>query len=106
MSENIEQQLVKHLINARSAAWNHTARQALRTRAPALRARRSQDYKDKPADASLGQPPHLSIPSEGEHLASPEPGHPAGDTAPYGGEVPDPEHPETIGGTQPEQDRA
>jgi len=28
MSENIEQQLVKHLINARSAAWNHTARQA------------------------------------------------------------------------------
>ncbi len=65
-----------------------------------------QDSKDKPADASVGQPPHVSSPTEGEHLASPEPGHPAGDVTPYGGEVPDPEHPETIGDTKPEQDRA
>ncbi len=36
-----------------------------------------QDVKDKPADASLGQPAHVSSPIEAEHLASPEPGHPA-----------------------------
>jgi ferritin-like metal-binding protein YciE len=50
-----------------------------------------QDYKDKPADASLGQPAHVDTPTEGEHLASPEPGHPAGQTKPYGDEIPKPE---------------
>lgn len=42
-----------------------------------------QDYKDTPADASIGQPPHVDTPTEAEHLESPEPGHPAGQTEPY-----------------------
>jgi Domain of unknown function (DUF892) len=41
-----------------------------------------QDHKDKPADASLGQPAHVSSPTEGDHLASPDPGHPVGKTSP------------------------
>jgi ferritin-like metal-binding protein YciE len=65
-----------------------------------------QDFKDKPADASLGQPEHVDSPTEGEHLAGPEPGHPADQTEPYGGEVPDPEHPESVGATAPDQDEA
>lgn len=65
-----------------------------------------QDYKNKPADASLGQPAHVETPTEGEHLASPEPGYPAEQTKAYGEEVPSPEHPEPIGSTIPDQDRA
>ncbi len=65
-----------------------------------------QDHKDKPADASLGQPPHVDTPTEGEHLASPEPGHPVGQTQPSGDEAPGPEHPEPIGPTTPDQDQA
>ena len=65
-----------------------------------------QDYKDKPADASLGQPEHVQSPTEAEHLSSPEPGHPAGETTPYGEEVPGPERPQPVGSTTPEQDRA
>jgi ferritin-like metal-binding protein YciE len=65
-----------------------------------------QDYKDKPADASLGQPPHIDTPTEGEHLASPDAGHPAGEANPYGNQVPNPEHPEPIGPTTPDQDQA
>jgi ferritin-like metal-binding protein YciE len=65
-----------------------------------------QDFKDKPADASLGQPEHVDSPVEGEHLASPEPGYPTEDTKPYGDEVPDPEHAEPIGSTTPNRDRS
>ncbi len=65
-----------------------------------------QDFKDKPADASLGQPPHVDTPTEGEHLASPEPGRPVDQTKPYGDEVPDPEHPESIGPTTPDRDQS
>jgi ferritin-like metal-binding protein YciE len=36
-----------------------------------------QDYKDKPSDASLGQPEHVDSPTDAEHFESPEPGHPA-----------------------------
>lgn len=65
-----------------------------------------QVYKDESADASLGQPEHVNAPTEGEHLASPEPGHPADQTRPHGGKVPDPEHPEPIGQTTPHRDSA
>jgi ferritin-like metal-binding protein YciE len=65
-----------------------------------------QDHKDKPADASLGQPEHVDSPTEGEHLTSPEPGYPTERTKPYSDEVPEPEHPEPIGSTTPSQDRA
>jgi ferritin-like metal-binding protein YciE len=39
-----------------------------------------QDYKDKPADASLGQPPHVDSPTEADHLQSPGPGQPVEQT--------------------------
>jgi ferritin-like metal-binding protein YciE len=65
-----------------------------------------QDFKDKPADASLGQPEHVDSPVEGEHLSSPEPGYPTEETSPYGDEVPDPEHPEPIGSTTPSRDQS
>jgi ferritin-like metal-binding protein YciE len=65
-----------------------------------------QEYKDKPADAPLGQPPHVSSPTSGDHLRSPAPGYPAGQTAPQGARVPSPEHPEPVGSTTPERDRA
>lgn len=65
-----------------------------------------QAYKDQGADASLDQPPDISSPTEGEHLASPEPGHPVGDTQPYAGQVPDPRHPEPVGPTTPGRDSA
>ncbi len=65
-----------------------------------------QDHKDKSADASLGQPPHVDSPTEADHLASPEPGHPAGKTKPYGSQVPEPEDPQPIGTTSADQDRA
>lgn len=63
-----------------------------------------QDHKDKGADASLGQPEHVDSPVEGEHLDSPEPGHPAGETTPYGETVPEPERPQPIGSTTPDKD--
>jgi ferritin-like metal-binding protein YciE len=65
-----------------------------------------QDFKDKPADASLGQPKHVDRPVDGDHLASPEPGYPTEQTKPYGDEVPDPEHAEPIGSTTPNRDRS
>lgn len=64
-----------------------------------------QDYKDKDADASLGQPAHVDSSPEGARLASPEPGHPVEQTTPYGGDVPSPERPEHIGATGSAQDR-
>ena len=64
-----------------------------------------QDYKGTPADASLGQPPHVDSPTEGEHLSSPEPGYPTEQTRPYGDGIPDPEHPESVGHTAADQDR-
>jgi ferritin-like metal-binding protein YciE len=43
-----------------------------------------QSYKQTPPDEPVGQPPHIDTPTEGEHLRSPEPGYPAGDTKPFG----------------------
>jgi ferritin-like metal-binding protein YciE len=63
-----------------------------------------QDFKDKGADASLGQPEHVDSPVEGEHLSSPEPGYPTEDTQPYSDEAPEPERPQPIGSTTPERD--
>jgi ferritin-like metal-binding protein YciE len=66
-----------------------------------------QDFKDKDADASLGQPEHVDSPVDGDHLASPEPGHPAGETTPYGEtdeSIPGPERPQPIGSTLPRRD--
>jgi ferritin-like metal-binding protein YciE len=42
-----------------------------------------QSYKQLPPDEPVGQPPHVYTPTEGEHLGSPEPGYPAGDTKPF-----------------------
>jgi ferritin-like metal-binding protein YciE len=64
-----------------------------------------QDFKEEGADASLGQPEHVESPTEGEHLASPEPGYPTEDTQPYGNGAPEPERPQPIGSTTPERDR-
>lgn len=65
-----------------------------------------QDFKDKSADASLGQPEHVDSPTEGEHLSSPEPGYPTKQAQPYSDEFPDPGHPERIGSTTRGQDQA
>jgi ferritin-like metal-binding protein YciE len=64
-----------------------------------------QDFKDKAADASLGQPAHVSSPTDGAHLDSPEPGYPTDRTDAYGGETPEPENPQPVGDTIP-KDRA
>ena len=65
-----------------------------------------QDYKDKPADASLDQPSHVGSPTEADHLSSPDPGYPADQTTPYGEEAAGPEHPERVGSTTPDKDQA
>jgi hypothetical protein len=65
-----------------------------------------QDYKDKSAHAPLGQPPHISTPTDADNFTPPEPGYPAGQTAPHGGRVPDAEHPQPVGSTTPERDGA
>jgi ferritin-like metal-binding protein YciE len=65
-----------------------------------------QSYKDTPADEPVAQPPDIEAPTgeeEKRELSSPEPGYPAGDVNPLGGEAPGHEHPEDIGGTAPEQ---
>jgi ferritin-like metal-binding protein YciE len=62
-----------------------------------------QAHETEP-DQPIAQPPHVETPAEGEHLASPEPGHPGAETQPVGGGVPDPEHPERIGATTPGKD--
>ncbi len=56
-----------------------------------------QSNKGKSPDEPVAQPAHVETHTEGEHLESPEPGHPGGDTKPYGGKVPSPEHPEDVG---------
>jgi ferritin-like metal-binding protein YciE len=61
-----------------------------------------QAHETEP-DKPIAQPPHVQTPAEGEHLTSPEPGHPAGETKPIGG-VPEPTHPERIGATTPGKD--
>jgi hypothetical protein len=64
-----------------------------------------QDPADRESpDEPVDQPPHVESPTEGEHLSSPEPGHPAEETQPPGG-VPEGahEHPEDIGETTPDE---
>jgi ferritin-like metal-binding protein YciE len=63
-----------------------------------------QEAHDADPDEPLTQPPHVDTPTEGEHLRSPEPGHPAGETRSIGGEIPSAEHPEKIGATAPGKD--
>ncbi len=59
-----------------------------------------QESQQQPVD----QPPHVDSPTEGEHLSSPEPGHPVDETAPAGGVPPRAhEHPEDIGETTPDK---
>jgi hypothetical protein len=60
--------------------------------------------KEQDPQKPVKQPPHVDSPTEGEHLTSPEPGHPAGETEPAGG-VPKRahEHPEDIGETTPDK---
>jgi len=55
-------------------------------------------------DEPVTQPPDVSSPTEADHLQSPEPGHPAGETTPYGGDVPPADSPEEIGSTVPDKD--
>jgi hypothetical protein len=61
----------------------------------------TQQSQQDPVD----QPPHVDSPTEGEHLTSADPGHPAGETDPEGG-VPARahEHPEDIGETTPDKE--
>ena len=61
------------------------------------------EHEQKPEQSRsepVDQPEHVDTPTEGEHLSSPEPGHPAGETSPREG-VPERvhEHPEDIGET-------
>lgn len=66
-----------------------------------------QSYKDVPADEPVSQPPHIDTPTErGHSVTSPEPGHPVGETTPYGDGIPSPEHPERVGSTAAEKDSA
>jgi ferritin-like metal-binding protein YciE len=63
-----------------------------------------QQAHESDPDKPIEQPPHVQTPAEGEHLESPAPGHPAGETQPIGEGIPDPEHPERIGTTTPDKD--
>ena len=68
-----------------------------------------QDFKDKPSDEPVAQPPDIEAPTEGEReheLSSPDPGYPAGEVNPHGGDIPRPTHPERIAGTTPGKDSA
>ena len=59
-----------------------------------------QSTPSEPAD----QPPAVESPTEGEHLSSPDPGHPTDETEPHGGLQDNPhEHPEDIGDTEPDK---
>src|SRR5215212_6480331 len=42
-----------------------------------------QEAHEVPPDKPVTQPADIATPTEGEHLQSPEPGHPAGETSPY-----------------------
>jgi hypothetical protein len=66
-----------------------------------------QQQEERSPDEPIGQPPHVDTPTEGEHLSSPEPGHPAGETQPQEG-VPEGihEHPEDIGETPSDEEGA
>lgn len=56
-----------------------------------------QEFKDVSSDEPLGEPPRVETPtSPGASEENPAPGYPTGETEPYGGEVPSPEHPERI----------
>jgi hypothetical protein len=63
--------------------------------------------QEKPRSEPVDQPEHVDTPTEGEHLASPEPGHPAGETEPAGGVPERPhEHPEDVGETPSDEEGA
>ncbi len=63
-----------------------------------------EENKQASQQRPVDQPPHVDTPTEGEHLASPEPGHPVGETQPPGG-IPEGahEHPEDIDETTPDK---
>jgi hypothetical protein len=63
--------------------------------------------EERSSEEPIGQPPEVETPTEGEHLSSPEAGHPAGETQPPGG-VPEgaAEHPEDIGETPSDEEGA
>jgi ferritin-like metal-binding protein YciE len=44
-----------------------------------------QEARDMPPDEPVDQPPDITTPTSAEHLQSPEPGHPVGETRPPGG---------------------
>lgn len=55
-------------------------------------------------DEPLGQPEHVDDQTEGEHLSSPDPGHPTDETSPEEGlEGGEHEHPEDLEDTTPDQ---
>jgi hypothetical protein len=43
-----------------------------------------QEARQMPPDKPVTQPADISEPTEADHLESPEPGHPVGETTPYG----------------------
>jgi hypothetical protein len=63
-----------------------------------------RESDQQPPQQPVDQPPHVGSPTEGEHLRSPEPGHPADETEPIGG-TPERahEHPEDIDDTTPDK---
>jgi ferritin-like metal-binding protein YciE len=65
-----------------------------------------QEAREMPPDKPVTQPADISEPTEADHLQSPEPGHPVGETTPYGSDQADLTHPEKIGPTRPGQDVA
>jgi hypothetical protein len=67
---------------------------------------RPQEQERTP-DEPVSQPEHVDTPTEGQHLAPPEPGHPAGETQPQEG-VPERvhEHPEDIAETPSDEEGA
>lgn len=66
-----------------------------------------QSFKGTPPDKPVSQPPDIESPAEEERedLGSPQPGHPADQTEPDGGQV-SAERPQRVGSTAPDQDRA
>jgi len=63
-----------------------------------------QEHDEQSPDEPVDQPPDVSYPTEGEHLRSPAPGHPAEETGPPGG-MPEGAHghPEDIDDTTRDQ---
>ena len=57
-----------------------------RTEPPGTQHPGPQGARERTADEPIDQPEHVDTPVGGEHLEEPQPGHPVGETEPYGTE--------------------